>query len=110
MMMWWKLLPSARMEQYVVSEGGHTARVWEAATGFRMAHDNVVKTVAFSPDERYVVSGSWDGTARVWKVATGEEIARMTHDSDVHLVAFSRMDNLLYREAGMVLYIFGRFA
>ncbi len=48
-----------------------------------------VPSVAFSPDGKYVVSGSDDGTARVWEAASGKEIARMTHDDYVTTVAFS---------------------
>ncbi len=54
-----------------------------------MTHDDWVSSVAFSPDGKYVVSGSADYTARVWESATGKEIARMTHDSLVYSVAFS---------------------
>ncbi len=45
-----------------------------------MTHDYMVNSVAFSPDGKYVVSGSGDNTARVWEASTGKEIARMTHD------------------------------
>jgi len=54
-----------------------------------MTHDESVLSVTFSLDGKYVVSGSWDGTARVWEVSTGKEIARMTHDESVFSVAFS---------------------
>jgi WD40 repeat protein len=54
-----------------------------------MNHTDAVEVVAFSPDGKYVVSGSNDRTARVWEAATGEEIARMTHDESVRTVAFS---------------------
>ena len=55
----------------------------------RMTHGDYVTAVAFSPDGRYVVSGSIDGTARVWEAATGREVARMTHGWGVRAVAFS---------------------
>jgi len=55
----------------------------------RMTHDGDVSSVAFSPDGRYVVSGSFDDTARVWEGATGKEVARMAHDGFVVSVAFS---------------------
>ena len=54
-----------------------------------MTHDGSVNSVAFSPDGKYVVSGSYDNTARVWEAATGKEVARMTHDDSVNSVAFS---------------------
>jgi len=55
----------------------------------RMAHEGPVRAVAFSPDGRWVVSGSWDNTARVWEAATGQEVARVTHKEGVSAVAFS---------------------
>ncbi|HLF73468.1 MAG TPA: WD40 repeat domain-containing protein, partial [Anaerolineales bacterium] len=64
----------------------------EIATGTDIAlmeHGGVVNHVAFSPDGRYVASGSNDATARVWEAATGKEVARMTHDDDVFSVDFS---------------------
>jgi uncharacterized delta-60 repeat protein len=79
-----------RGENYRCIEG--TARVWEAASGrevARLTHDEDVTDVAFSPDGRYVVSGSRDTTARVWEATSGREVARMTHDSSVFDVAFS---------------------
>jgi energy-coupling factor transporter ATP-binding protein EcfA2 len=69
-----------------------SARVWEAATGKEttlMTHDNAVWSAVFSPNGKYVVSGSLDKTARVWDTVTGEETARMTHGYTVRSVAFS---------------------
>jgi energy-coupling factor transporter ATP-binding protein EcfA2 len=54
-----------------------------------MTHESLVNAVAFSPDGKYVVSGSGDKTARVWESTTGREVARMTHESLVNTVAFS---------------------
>ncbi len=69
-----------------------SARVWEATTGqeiARMTYDDNVSSVAFSPDGKYVVSGSGDNTVRVWEASTGKEISRMTHDGGVDSIAFS---------------------
>jgi WD40 repeat protein len=44
-------------------------------------HKGKVVTVAFSPDGRTLVTGSWDQTVRVWDVATGKE--RATYNWDI---------------------------
>lgn len=69
-----------------------SASVWEVVTGKKIAgvtYPHVVKAVAFSPDGKLVVAGSWDRAARVWEAATGKEVARTTHAGPVHWVAFS---------------------
>ncbi len=52
------------------------AQVWDAETGQPLSpplvHQAEVCTAAFSPDGRWVVTGSRDGVARVWNAATGE--------------------------------------
>jgi len=55
----------------------------------RMTHQNIVNTVAFSSDAKWVVSGSWDGTARVWEATTGSEVSHMIHEGRVRFVVFS---------------------
>lgn len=37
-------------------------------------HTGNVRSVSFSPDGKYIASGSWDGTMRIWKVETGENV------------------------------------
>lgn len=68
------------------------AIIWDIPAGHELArlhHDGPVNSVAFSPDGRWIITGSTDGTARVWDVKTGVEIARMHHQKRVNLVAFS---------------------
>jgi hypothetical protein len=44
-------------------------------------HKGKVVAVAFSPDGRTLVTGSWDQTVRLWDVATGKE--RATYNWDI---------------------------
>src|SRR5262249_12445895 len=39
-------------------------------------HSGPVNAVAFLPDGRHALSGSWDGTLRLWDVETGAEVRR----------------------------------
>ncbi len=49
-----------------------------------------VLSVAFSPDGRFLASGSSDPTIKLWEVATGKEVATLTgHEGSVMAVAFS---------------------
>ncbi|KAF7363065.1 WD40 repeat-like protein [Mycena venus] len=48
---------------------------WPALQMTIKAHNNVVTTVAFSPDGERLVSGSWDTTVCVWDARTGVLIA-----------------------------------
>jgi WD40 repeat protein len=45
--------------------------------------------MAFSPDGRWIASGSWDGTVRLWDAATGEPCATLPHPGVVPSLAFS---------------------
>jgi WD40 repeat protein len=55
-----------------------------------LSHRDLVAAVAFSPDGKMVLTGSWDGTARLWEAATGEAIGPpLKHEGRVVAVAFS---------------------
>jgi WD domain, G-beta repeat len=54
-----------------------------------LSHEQVVTSVAFSPDGRVAATGSQDNNARLWDVVTGTEIARIPHERAVSSVQFS---------------------
>ena len=77
---------SPTLEGYLAWAGGMVLLPRPVA---RMAHDDNVLAVAFSPDGQRLATASWDNTARVWEAATGREVARMAHEGWVYAVAFS---------------------
>jgi len=53
-------------------------------------HSGTVEGVAFSPEGKYVLTGSNDGIARLWNVLTGEEVRQFIGHTDlVGTVAYS---------------------
>ena len=80
--------------------GEHTVKVWDVDwdaktyTEFRTlkGHRGYVWKVAFSPDGRYLASGSWDSTIKVWDLrapASAEPVTLRGHAGFVLGLAFS---------------------
>ncbi|KAG2102279.1 WD40-repeat-containing domain protein [Suillus discolor] len=71
-------------------------RVWNLKSGKQIGDDwrdgeTRVWTIALSPDEKKVVSGSDDGGVRLWDIDTGKVIGRwMGHTNGVDSVCWSR--------------------
>jgi len=72
-----------------IESGGLSS--WPSIQNIIYGHTQGISSVAFSPDGRHIVSGSWDMTIRVWDAETGEVIAGPFegHDDGVSSVAFS---------------------
>jgi WD40 repeat protein len=70
------------------------AKVWDPSTGQEICdlpvHPLHVAGLAFSPDGKCLVTGSWDRTVRVWDLTTRKEMFSLGgHTSYVWDVAFS---------------------
>lgn len=69
----------------VVTVGGDSARLWDVRKDVPIAERELmsfsphgaVASAEYSPDGKYVVTGSWDNTARVWDAATGQVVRRL---------------------------------
>ena len=95
-------LPFAPQESLIsksfLSKFGNTLAVkngkmvgWPAIQNVLEGHASSVNSVAFSPDGKHIVSGSWDNTIRVWDAVTGEVVSGplQGHTESVNSVAFS---------------------
>jgi WD40 repeat protein len=86
----------------LIASGGpieteHLVQIWDAQTGLPLqktpkGHLGFVWTVAFSPDRRYLASGSYDSTVKVWDLKafdSAEPVTLRGHTGSVYSVAFS---------------------
>jgi WD40 repeat protein len=79
--------------EQVVIASGNRATVWEAKTGnliHSLRHSGLVSSAKFSPDDKHVVTASYDGTAKIWDLSnTQNPIATIEHHGNVNSAKFS---------------------
>src|SRR5262249_15474405 len=83
--------------QQIATGGGGEAplKVWDSTTGRLISalpggHPGYIQCVAYSPDSRFLASGSTDKAVRIWDLATGQEIRTLAgHTGWVTGVSFS---------------------
>jgi WD40 repeat protein len=86
--------PDGRLALSCTSSPDNSLWLWDVETGVEVrrfqGHTGTVRKLAFSPDGRQIVSGSYDGTVRLWDVASGTEVRKLAnHRNMVEGVAFS---------------------
>ncbi|MSU64377.1 MAG: hypothetical protein EXS31_18640 [Pedosphaera sp.] len=52
-------------------------------------HSNIVASVRYSPDGRWLASASWDGTLRLWDTVTRQEATNFVHPDALYSAVFS---------------------
>jgi WD40 repeat protein len=90
-----KLPGGAEQERTVFLAGGWEVRLAPLPTGARpelvlqTGHGDRITALAFSPDGKYLLTGSADKTAILWDAATGRQLRKFQgHSSMVSAVAF----------------------
>jgi len=62
--------------KYIISSGGTELKIWNSTTGELLktltGHNGVIADISCSPDSKFIVSGSNDGTVKCWNIETGE--------------------------------------
>jgi WD40 repeat protein len=80
----WRIGSNGQKEVRFWHEGGYTLHLtWQAHT------DAVDRTLAFSPDERLLATGIWDGTIKLWEVESGALLWTGWHANLVEGLAFA---------------------
>ena len=88
------LCPAQETARGIIAEkigtAKNSAECLEPELRFQLGHSDSVYSVAWSPDGKYIASGSNDNTVKIWDVASGKEIRTLFgHSSYVKSVAWS---------------------
>lgn len=82
----------------ILTVGGRDARLWNGVTAQQLMafHPHgVVASASFSPDGKWLVTGSWDNSAKIWSTETGqaEKKLEQKHTGYVNTVRYSPQGN-----------------
>jgi WD40 repeat protein/DNA-binding SARP family transcriptional activator len=76
-----------------IDNADNRVRLWDVRTGKELrqfiGHTELVQIAIFSPDGKYVLTGSFDKTARLWDAATGKELMQLPVTTQMEGVSFS---------------------
>lgn len=78
----------------ILTIGGNDARLWDLKTGrerMSFSPHGAVASARFSPDNKLIVTGSWDNSARIWDAETGRDVRKLegAHTGFVNTATFS---------------------
>ena len=82
----WKIVADSPYGSYyaaISDESDTIIRIWNTETGEKTLsaqHDDLITGMAFSLNEKFILTGSKDGTARLWNLETGEEMVRIQNN------------------------------
>jgi WD40 repeat protein/transcriptional regulator with XRE-family HTH domain len=89
----WALAVSRKGTSWAASGKRGEVRVWlEAGRKLHLvlqAHTYTVMALAFSPDERILATGSWDGSVKLWDLEHGTLLWTAWHSDSVNCVTFA---------------------
>ncbi|KIM38548.1 hypothetical protein M413DRAFT_447774 [Hebeloma cylindrosporum] len=93
--------------QQLVCAGDKTMHIWDTRSNVQrvrswtlVGHSKLVRTVAVSPDGRFIASGSNDGTVRLWNAVTGVQIGSPL---SIEYPCFAGVDSVAFSSDGKVL-------